>query len=321
MYKNENNELTKSVQDLITNPKLREKHMNRVEVLSKVGDLLLLPNTELATTKQVAEFYGVELNTLKQLIKRNSEELETNGVKMTSYLDIKESMDKGYNMYTLNELGEYGISRRGSYIFNKRAILLVGFMLRDSEIAQEVRNQALNIIESATDEHKTMEITKEKELLMAIMFASNEIERATAINEHIEYTNRHKKQLEETISKQSKVIDHKQDVIEGLTESISLAEKRQILNKVIRSGCYNSNTINNRWSFLYDQFEMKYHINVRVRKNNYNRNMGKKLTILDFIEKQMNMFDELYELAMKLFENDAKSILEQYEDVLNLKAK
>ena len=35
--------------DLITNPKLRAKHMNRVEVLDRVGGLLLLPNTELAT--------------------------------------------------------------------------------------------------------------------------------------------------------------------------------------------------------------------------------------------------------------------------------
>ncbi|MGA3674093.1 hypothetical protein ACPCXF_03340 [Lysinibacillus agricola] len=38
-------------------------------------------------------------------------------------------------------------------VFTKRAILLVGFMLLDSKVAQEVRNQALNIIESATDEH------------------------------------------------------------------------------------------------------------------------------------------------------------------------
>lgn len=37
---------------------------------------------------------------------------------------------------------------------------------------------------------------------MAIMFADNEIERATAINEHLEWTNPHKKQLEETIEKQ-----------------------------------------------------------------------------------------------------------------------
>lgn len=168
----------------VNKPKVQ--HMNRTEVLDRLGGLLLLPNTELATTKQVAEFYGVPSNTLKQTIFRNKEELESNGMRMSSYQEIKEEVSKGYNVYLLSELG---ISKRGSYIFSKRAILLVGFMLRDSKVAQEVRNQALNIIENATDEHKTMEITKEKQLLMAIMFASNEIGRATTINTHIEYTN------------------------------------------------------------------------------------------------------------------------------------
>lgn len=147
--------------------------MNRVEVLDRVGGLLLLPNTELATTKQVAEFYGVPINTMQSVMKNNREELEANGMKSMSYSELKAVLVKASNG---DAFESYSISRRGSTIFSKRTILLVGFMLRDSKIAQEVRNQALNIIENASDEHKTMEITKEKELLMAIMFAENEIE-------------------------------------------------------------------------------------------------------------------------------------------------
>lgn len=93
------------------------------------------------------------------------------------YLDIKELV-KSDNMSDLTS------SKRGTNVFT-RAILLVGFMLRDSKVAQEVRNQALNIIENTSDEQKTFEITKVKQLLMSIMFATNEVERATAINEHI----------------------------------------------------------------------------------------------------------------------------------------
>ncbi|MFJ8460907.1 hypothetical protein ACIQ57_17450 [Lysinibacillus xylanilyticus] len=192
--------------------------MNRTEVLDRVGGVLLLPNTEIATTKQVAEFYGVDYQVVNKLIQRNREELESNGVKVMPHREIKA-------MVYEDNMSLYKISKRGATVFTKRAILLAGFMLRDSKIALEVRNQALNIIESSSDEHKTFEITKEKELLMAIMFATNEIERATAINVHLEYVNRHKKQLEETIDKQTKVITHKQDVIEGLTDNISLAEK------------------------------------------------------------------------------------------------
>lgn len=208
--------------------------MNRVEVLDRVGGLLLLPNTELATTKQVAEFYGVPINTIYSMVHDNREELENNGMKGMTYKELKELIFNPSQKKGLEKHADIQLSRRGSTVFTPRAILNVGFMLRDSKVAIEVRNQALNIIENATDEHKAMEITKEKQLLMSVMFASNEIERATAINEHLEWTNRHKKQLEETIEKQTKVIDHKQDVIEGLTDNISLADKRQILNKVIR---------------------------------------------------------------------------------------
>ncbi len=233
----------------------------------------MLPNTDLATTKQV---YGVPISTVYSLIHDNREELEINGMKNMSYKDLKEVV---FNPSLKNGLENHPtikLSRRGSTVFAPRAILNVGMLLRDSKIAEEVRNQVLNIVESATDEHKTTKITKEKELLMAIMFAGNEIERATAINVHVDYMNRHKKQLEETIDKQTKVISHKSDVIEGLTDSISLADKRQILNKVIRKGCSNNISITNRWSFLYEQFEMKHHINVRVRKNNYIQNTGIK---------------------------------------------
>ena len=119
--------------------------MNRVEVLDRVGGLLLLPNTELATTKQVAEFYGVDVEVIKKVTQRNKEELESNGVKVMPYREIKELVN-GYN------LSLYKISKRGATIFTPRAVLLVGFMLRDSKVAQEVRNQALNIIENASVE-------------------------------------------------------------------------------------------------------------------------------------------------------------------------
>lgn len=53
------------------------------------------------------------------------------------------------NQFRLNGLEEspksYGVSPRGSFIFTKRAILNVGFMLEKSKVALEVRNQVLNI--------------------------------------------------------------------------------------------------------------------------------------------------------------------------------
>ena len=43
--------------DLIENKDIREKMIGNVSVLEKVKDLLLLGNSEFATTQQVADYY------------------------------------------------------------------------------------------------------------------------------------------------------------------------------------------------------------------------------------------------------------------------
>ena len=58
------------------------------------------------------------------------------------------------------------------------------------------------------------------------------------------------------ITEQKQEIDYKSEVISGLVDDISLADKRQILNRVVMK-CSN---FNDRWSELYKNFELKYHL-------------------------------------------------------------
>ena len=53
--------------------------MNRVEVLDKVKDLLLLPELEMATTSQVADFYEVPMQAIKSLVTDKKDELTADG--------------------------------------------------------------------------------------------------------------------------------------------------------------------------------------------------------------------------------------------------
>lgn len=113
----------------------------------------------------------------------------------------------------------------------------------------------------------------------------------------------------EIIKEQKKEIEHKEDVIIGLVDDISLAEKRQILNRVVR---YNHANYSERWSALYREFENKYHINLQHRLNAYNENHKPKCKgKLDYIDRVMNKVPELYEIATKLYENDIKSLVEE----------
>lgn len=118
----------------------------------------------------------------------------------------------------------------------------------------------------------------------------------------------------EIIKKQKQEIEHKEDVIIGLVDNISLTEKRQILNRVVR---YNHANYRDRWALLYREFENKYHIDLQKRLDNYNEeNKPKCRNKLDYIDRIMHKIPELYEIAAKLFENDVKALVkEMYEAV------
>ena len=117
------------------------------------------------------------------------------------------------------------------------------------------------------------------------------------------------RQQNELILKQQKEIQHKEDVIIGLVDNVELAEKRQILNRVVR---YKNANFQERWAELYRQFNMKYHIDIEKRRLSYNKdNKPKMRSKLDYIDKVMNKIPELYEIACKLYENDIKELTEQ----------
>jgi hypothetical protein len=150
----------------------RDNLVNRVEVLEKVKQLLLLPNMEYATANQVAEFYGVDYEAIKTIAKRHKNELELDGYKSIEGKEIREILvsgkmtptkiepRKGHFVVIVNG-EEVKIAYRNVALFPKRAILRVGMLLRDSEVAKEVRTQLLNIEENTAAEVKTYEIDYE----------------------------------------------------------------------------------------------------------------------------------------------------------------
>jgi len=64
---------------------------------------------------------------LTQCNQNNREELEANGMKSMSYSELKAVLVKASNG---DAFESYSISRRGSTIFSKRAILNIGMLLR-----------------------------------------------------------------------------------------------------------------------------------------------------------------------------------------------
>ena len=109
----------------------------------------------------------------------------------------------------------------------------------------------------------------------------------------------------------TQTIAEKQDVINAISRNVPAPTKRMMLNRVMRRR--SPELSQSRWSYLYARFEEIYHKNVKIRMKNYNAEPGhrKCYSILDFIEKVLNMLDELYDLAVKLFESDFTQLMQE----------
>lgn len=160
---------------IIENIEERNVLAEHLEVLEQVKELLLLPGTDCMTAKQVAEFYEVGIKAIQTLYEVHRNELELDGaqlVRQSAVLnlcngDLKKLRGKTI-VITKADGKTYEIPSRGLRLFPKRAVLRVGMLLRDSELAREVRTQLLNIEEKATSEIKVQSITEEQQLIFDI---------------------------------------------------------------------------------------------------------------------------------------------------------
>lgn len=118
-------------------------------------------------------------------------------------------------------------------------------------------------------------------------------------------------QQNNTIQQQNHTISHQEDIIRNLTSDIPLADKRQILNRIVRFG----GSPHTRWPFLYREFDNKFHMNTKVQLEHYNETHKPKLqNRLDYIE-YIGMFNDLAEIACVIFGPDIEKLSAQYYEI------
>jgi phage antirepressor YoqD-like protein len=119
---------------LTESPSLRAQYADRVEVLDKVKALRLLPDDAHATVEMVAEYYEVPIETVKSTVKNNRAELSRNGHRVLRGQDARSIVDLASLSPSISQLA----------LFTRRAILNVGQLLRDSDVAEAVRTALLD---------------------------------------------------------------------------------------------------------------------------------------------------------------------------------
>lgn len=186
-------------------------------VLEKVGKLVFFSGASYSNAQSIAQFYGVELNTLQQVIKRHRDELAQDGYKMLYKNDLQNV--HGVQLETIK------IPNRGIAVFSRRAILRLGMLLRDSTVAKLVRSYLLNI-----EERASIDYGLEK---MMTRIATQMDEQAGQLIKHADYFGEQTSELKNH-AKQLKV---QTEMIKALLEEVYVNRKRieQVEGKVEKS--------------------------------------------------------------------------------------
>ena len=197
-----------TAQNLIEMSDLRNQLIDRIEVLSKVKALFLIPGIEMMSAKMVADYYGVAPSTLRMLHKAHKEEIDMDGVEKLSIGEFERQITlrtnsepkrikgkQGFSTYDIEGLTIETTNAVSNY-YSPRAVLRIGMLLRDSEVAKEVRTQLLNTFEAATPEQKTSAIDEEGSMLLNIIRAGSPELMAVELGKYREFMNRHIAKLE-----------------------------------------------------------------------------------------------------------------------------
>ena len=166
--------------ELITLKEARNNLIEREDVFDdarvKAFSSFLLPKDFGATPQMVADYFEVGFKAIESLVNDNLEELTKNGFVvhtrenlLTSYKNVKTKRG-GFDVLDENDNILFSGSNKGVRIFTRRTILNVAMLLRDSEVAKQIRTVLLDATENTNVIKEIIKDNQEelKELLFAV---------------------------------------------------------------------------------------------------------------------------------------------------------
>ncbi len=168
----------------------RDQLATRVDVLNKVGVLATLPDDMHVMTENVAAFYGVPRDTISALVSRNRDEIEADGYRVVT----RSAFEGTYNMQVPSSASKIAL-------FPRRAVLRVGMLLRDSDVARQVRDYLLDV-EQVSPRHQAEMLTRADLARMVLESEEEKSILAAALesaSSAIEYHERHISEADDII--------------------------------------------------------------------------------------------------------------------------
>lgn len=126
---------------LLESKALRGSMLERTEALDRVKALSLLPDGMHVATAMVAVYFEVAETVINNLLSRHRQELESNGLRVLRGPELQEFKELNLSSYRSG----YPQPRSSLALWSRRAVLNVAMLLRDSDVARQVRTYLLDM--------------------------------------------------------------------------------------------------------------------------------------------------------------------------------
>ncbi|MEM4994951.1 hypothetical protein WKH56_20515 [Priestia sp. SB1] len=147
---NDSNEMV-----LIESKTMRDQHVFREDVLTKIKAIPEMSNTMDVTIQMAANYYEVPLETVRSMVKRHRDEFN-------DYEEIRMLKGKALKEFKALVQNAPDIKTAPSLqLLNRRGLLRLGMLLADSEVAKSVRSYLLNVEEVSDKEQKLWAVERE----------------------------------------------------------------------------------------------------------------------------------------------------------------
>jgi hypothetical protein len=247
----------------------------------------------IATTEQVAGFYEVPIKTIETVLQRNREEFNSDELRTITSKELKELKAQTLTMKVCQiteelkphsgfDLGRY---TKSLLVWNPRATLRLGYLLRDSPIAKAVRTTSLDFIEQAA-KPKAASPKSQAEITLAL--AQQQVDQ--------------EQRMQAVEARVNQIEQRSIDAIEAInllpvpTESAPPLTERASLRQLINKWCDATNVDQHlAWTKLYTELYYRdgFSVNARMKKDKY-------ATKLDLIV-DCGKLSVLYAIAQDIF--------------------
>lgn len=251
-------------------------------------------NSKCMLASDIAVQHDTEVKSIQQLINRNINRFNSN--------DLLNLCGENFKV-TASDLGLVTSNgQKFCYLLSERGYTkLVSMMDNSNEKKWEVLDKLIDEYFTMRKEIQQFKLPNTfKEALQFLLVAEEEKEKLQLENKEL-----------------SKEVEFKEDIIIGLVKTISVVEKRQRISQIVK---YRTSDFSGRYKLLYSEFDKTYHVNSRQRLINAKErgDVKKSIKQMAYIceEKYMNMTNELYDVACKVFMNDTTQLMKEMWDTI-----